>query len=91
VRRAARPGLESLSRGELHRILGDGPWAGNQGTRVEDNKIEKSTKHVTKTKPKLTYPDRALMLRFLVALLRARVTVPPLEDYPEGAPLVSAW
>jgi len=31
------------------------------------------------------------MLRFLVALLRARVTVPPLEDYPEGAPLVSAW
>jgi hypothetical protein len=31
------------------------------------------------------------MLRFLVTLLRARGTVPPLEDCPEGAPLVSAW
>ena len=31
------------------------------------------------------------MLRFLVALLRARGAVPPLEDCPEGAPLVSAW
>jgi len=31
------------------------------------------------------------MLRFLEALLRARATVPPLEDCPEGAPLVSAW
>ena len=31
------------------------------------------------------------MLRFVEALLRARATVPPLEDCPEGAPLVSAW
>ena len=31
------------------------------------------------------------MLRFLVALLRARGAIPPLEDCPEGAPLVSAW
>ena len=31
------------------------------------------------------------MLRFLVALLRARGTAPPLEDCPEGAPLMSAW
>ena len=31
------------------------------------------------------------MLRFLVPLLRARGTTPPLEDCPEGAPLVSAW
>ena len=31
------------------------------------------------------------MLRFLVALLRARVTDPPPEDCPEGAPLMSAW
>ena len=31
------------------------------------------------------------MLRFLEALLRAGATVPPLEDCPEGAPLVSAW
>ena len=30
------------------------------------------------------------MLRFLVALLRARGIVPSLEDCPEGAPLVSA-
>ena len=30
------------------------------------------------------------MLRFLVALLRARGIVPPLKDCPEGAPLVSA-
>ena len=89
VRRAAYPGLEGLSRGKLDRILGDGPRAGNRGTEVEDNGIEKSTKHVTETKPKFTYSDRALMLRFLVALLRARGTVPPLEDCPEGAPLVS--
>ena len=41
VRRAARPGLEGLSRGELHCILGDGPGARNQGTQVEDNRIEK--------------------------------------------------
>ena len=31
------------------------------------------------------------MLRFLVALLRAQGTMPPLEDCPEGTPLVSAW
>ena len=31
------------------------------------------------------------MLRFLEALLRARATVPPLKDCPEGAPLVSVW
>ena len=31
------------------------------------------------------------MLRFLVALLRARGTVPPLEDCPKGAPLRLAW
>ena len=30
------------------------------------------------------------MLRFLVALLRARGIVPSLEDCPEGAPLMSA-
>ena len=29
VRRAACPGLEGLSRGKLHRILGDGPGAEN--------------------------------------------------------------
>ena len=45
VRRAACPGLKGLSRGKLHRILGDGPGAGNQGTRVKDNRIEKSTNH----------------------------------------------
>ena len=53
VRRTACPGLESLGRGKLHRILGDGPGAGNRGTQVKDNRIEKSTKHATKTKPKL--------------------------------------
>src|SRR6185503_5392037 len=31
------------------------------------------------------------MLHFLEALLRARATVPPLEDCPEGAPLMLAW
>ena len=31
------------------------------------------------------------MLRFLVALLRARGTVPPLEDCTEGAPPGPAW
>ena len=41
VRRTACPGLEGLSWGELHRILGDGPRAGNRGTKVEDNGIEK--------------------------------------------------
>ena len=54
------------------------------------SRIEKSTKYVTKNEIQKAYPDRALMLRFLVALLRARGTVPPLEDCPEGAPLVSA-
>ena len=91
MRRAACPGLESLGRGKLHHVFGNGPGTENQETQVEDNRIEKSTQHVTKTKSKSTYPDRALMLRFLVALLRARGIVPSLEDCPEGAPLVSAW
>ena len=32
VRSAACPGLESLGRGKLHRIFGNGPGAGNQET-----------------------------------------------------------
>jgi len=91
VRRTACPGLEGLSRGELDRILGDGPGTGNRGTKAEDNGIKKSTKQTTKIKSKSTYPDRALMLRFLVPLLRARGTAPPLEDCPEGAALELAW
>ena len=83
--------LVGLSRGELDHVLGNGPGAGNRGTLVEDNGIENTTKHATEMKPKFTYPDRALILRFLVALLRARGTTPPLEDCLEGAPLMSAW
>ena len=91
VRRTACPGLEGLSWGELDRILGNGPRAGNRETKDEDNGIEKSIKQTTGTNSKSTYPDRALMLRFLVPLLRARGTAPTLEDCPEGAPLGSAW
>ena len=91
MRRAACPGLESLGRGKLHRIFGNGPGAGNQETRVEDNGIEKVHQTRNENEIQFTYPDRALMLRFLVVLLRARVTEPPLEGCPEGAPLVSAW
>src|SRR6185503_13683089 len=50
VRRAACSSLESLGLGKLHRIFGNGPGVENQETRVEDNRIEKSTQHVTKTK-----------------------------------------
>ena len=85
------PVLRALAGASWTASLAMAPGLKNRGTQVEDNKIEKSTKHATKTKPKFTYPDRALMLRFLVALLRARGAVPPLEDCPEGAPLVSAW
>ena len=91
VRHTARPGLDGLDWGERDRIPGNGPGAGSRGTKVEDSMIEKSIKQTTGTKSKSTYPDRALLLRFLVPLLRARGTVPPLEDCPEGAPLGSAW
>src|SRR6185312_5749289 len=87
----ACPGLEGLSWGDLDRILGNGPGAGNRGIKAEDNGIEKSTKQTTEIRSKSTYPDRALMFPFLVPLLRARGTAPPLKDCPEGTPLGSAW
>ena len=40
-----------------------------------------------KDKIKITYPDRALMLRLPEPLLRARGTLTPPDDWPEGATL----
>src|SRR6185312_14896805 len=42
-------------------------------------------------KIKITYPDRALMLRLPEPLLRARGTLTPPDDWPEGATLRSVW
>ena len=44
-----------------------------------------------KDKIKITYPDRALMLCLPEPLLRARDTLTPPDDWPEGATLGSAW
>jgi len=54
VRRTAYPSLEGLSWGELNCILGNGPGAGNRGTKVEDNRIKKSIKQTMETKSKTT-------------------------------------
>jgi len=88
VRNAARPGLESLDRGKPHCILGNGPGAGNQKTRVEQGREICQIRN--KNEIRNIYPDRALILRFLVAVFRARGIVLSLEDCPEAAPLVSA-
>jgi hypothetical protein len=42
-------------------------------------------------KVKITYSDRALMLRLPMPLLRARGTLTPPDDWPEGATLGLAW
>ena len=44
-----------------------------------------------KNKIKITYPDRALMLRLPEPLLRARGMMTHPDDWPEGATLGSAW
>ena len=82
------PGLESLGRGELHRIFGNGPGTENQETRVEQDREIRQIRDENEIRN--TYPDRALILRFLVAVFRARGIVLSLEDCPEAAPLVSA-
>ena len=45
----------------------------------------------TKDKVEITYSDRALMLRLPALLLRARGTLTPPDNWPEGATLGSAW
>ena len=40
---------------------------------------------------KITYPDQELMLRLPEPLLRARGTLTPPDDWPEGATLGSVW
>jgi len=45
----------------------------------------------TKDEIKITYPDRALMLRLPELLLWAHGTLTPPDDWPEGATLGSAW
>ena len=42
-------------------------------------------------KIKITYPDRALMLRLPEPLLRAPGMLTPPDDWPEGATLGSVW
>ena len=44
-----------------------------------------------KDKIKITYPDWALMLRLPEPLLRARDTLTPPDDWPEGATLGLVW
>ena len=88
MRSAACPGLETLGRGKPHCILGNGPGAGNQKTRVEQDREICQIRN--KNEIRNTYPDRALILRFLVAIFRAWGIVLSLEDCPEAAPLVSA-
>ena len=44
-----------------------------------------------KDKIKITDPDRALMLRLPVLLLRPRGTLTPPDNCPEGVALGSAW
>ena len=88
MRSAASPSLESLGRGKPHCILGNGPEAGNQETRVEQDREIRQIRN--KNEIRNTYPDRALILRFLVAVFRARGFVLSLEDCLEAAPLVSA-
>ena len=44
-----------------------------------------------KDKIKITYPERALMLRLPEPLPRARGTLTPPDDWPKGATLGSVW
>ena len=62
---------------------------GNQGRNVEVSRIGGSSKNENKTE--IAYSDWALMLHFPVLLLRARGTLTPPDDWPEGATLGSAW
>ena len=82
------PVLRALAGASRTTSLGTAP--GLEIKRRKLSRIEKFTKYVTKNGIQNTYPDRALMLHFLVALLRARGIELSLEDCPEGAPLVSA-
>ena len=50
-----------------------------------------NAKGKNENKVEVTYSDRALMLRLPVPLLRARGTLTPPDDWPEGATLGSAW
>ena len=82
------PVLRALTGASRTASLGTAP--GLEVKRRKLSRIEKSTKYVTKNEIQKAYPDRALMLRFLVALFRAWGIELSLEDCPDGAPLVSA-
>src|SRR4029078_5653491 len=82
------PGLESLGRGKPHYVLGNGPGAGNQETRVEQDREIRQIRDENEIRN--TYLDRELILRFVVAVFRARGVVLPLEVCPQAAPVVSA-
>jgi hypothetical protein len=60
--------------------LGTAP--GLEIKRRKLSRIEKFTKNITKNDIQNAYPDRALMLRFLVALFRAWGIELSLEDCP---------
>ena len=83
------PVLRALAGASRTASLGTAP--GLEVKRHELSGIEKFTKYITKNEIQNAYPDRALMLLFLVALFRAWGIGLSLEDCPEGAPLVSAW
>jgi hypothetical protein len=85
------PVLRALARASYTASLGTAPGLEIKELKLRITGSRNRPNTQQKTKPKFTYLDRALMLRFLVALLRAQGTVPPLEDCPEGAPLMSAW
>ena len=82
------PVLRALTGASRTASLGTAP--GLEIKRRKLSRIEKFTKYITKNGIQNAYPDRALMLRFLVALLRARGIELSLENCPEGAHLVSA-
>jgi len=62
---------------------------GNRGRNVEVSRIGGSSKNENNVE--IAYSDRALMLRLPVPLHRARGTLTPPNDWPEGATLGSAW
>ena len=82
------PVLRALTGASRTASLGTAPGLEIKKTRVEHYREIRQIRN--KNEIRNTYPDRALILRFLVAVFRARGIVLSLEDCPEAAPLVSA-
>ena len=77
---ACAPVLRALVGASWAAFLAVAPELGNQGRNVEVSRIGGSSKTNAKGKVKITYPDRALMLRLPVPLLRAHGTLAPPDD-----------